>query len=121
MIIKSDRITIKMLAGAPIVRGQAVHLSAPRTVAPSLAANGPLIVGVADESVSAGAPVDIVIKGVMTGVADGPIAVGDRVGVGPGVTTPGRVVAITTAGQIIGKALSSATAGGSVDILVSLA
>ncbi|MBT9169331.1 MAG: hypothetical protein DDT19_02689 [Syntrophomonadaceae bacterium] len=121
MIIKSDRITIKLLAGAPIVRGQVVHLSAPRVVAPSLAANGPLIIGVADESVSAGAPIDIVTEGIITVVADGPIAVGDRVGVGVGVTTAGRVVALTTAGQIIGKALGSAVAGGSVDILVSLA
>ena len=147
-LFKGNKLTVKFTAGASITTGQVVYLSGTKEVSPAATANSSKVVGVADNDASAGDSVDVVIYGITTVVADGAIAVGDRVRASD---TAGRVIAenatpsaghthtentaasytqnATTGsatdtieqGRILGKALASAVAGGSLDILVCLA
>jgi hypothetical protein len=60
------------------------------------------------------------IAGVATVVSGAAITAGTNFSVGPDTATAGRVIAGTTAGQVLGKALSSAGAAGvNVRILLS--
>jgi hypothetical protein len=60
------------------------------------------------------------VFGIANVVAGGAITVGTNFSVIPDTATAGRVIAGTTAGQIVGKPLSSATAAGqTIKILIS--
>ena len=148
MIVKFEKLTVKFKAGENLVDGDVVYVSAVGEVSKAATANAAKVVGVADEDASAGENLDVVIYGKKAVVADGAIAIGDRVRAG---ATAGRVEAeniITSAGhthtentaaaytqnattesstdsieagRTLGKALASATAGGSLEILVCLA
>lgn len=66
----------------------------------------------------AGEDVLIQISGIATVVAGGTITVGTNFSVIPDTGTAGRVIAGTTAGQVLGKALGSASVGTDVKILI---
>ena len=120
MKIIKDKITLRFTAGAVIADKQAVYLSGVNEVSPVSSTVGTFKgIGVANGSAAVGEELDVVVYGQKTVVADGVITAGDRV---IPAATAGRVVAGTTAGQIIGKAIGSATAAGdSLEILISLA
>ena len=88
MKITGDRITVKLIAGEDLVEGDVVYLSAANTVSKATDSNAGKVVGVADEAASSGDTVSVVIYGVKSVVADGAVAVGDR------------VIAAATAGRV---------------------
>lgn len=88
MKIKGDRITVKLVAGEALSEGDVVYLSAANTVSKATDANAAKVIGVADAAASSGDEVDVVIYGVKSVVADGAVAVGDR------------VIAAATAGRV---------------------
>jgi len=90
MIIKDDKITIKLTAGEVLATGNVVYLSAASTVSKAATANAGDVIGVADADAAAGELVDVVVFGKRSVVADGTIAVGDRV---IPAATAGRVIA----------------------------
>ena len=68
----------------------------------------------------AGQSVFVQIFGIANVVSGGAITVGTNFSVIPDTATPGRVIAGTTAGQVVGKPMSSATgAGQTIKILIS--
>ena len=88
LLFKGNKITVKFTAGASITAGQVVYLSGTKEVSPAATANSAKVIGVADNDAAAGDSVDVVIYGITTVVADGVIAVGDR------------VIAAATAGRV---------------------
>jgi len=149
MKIKGDRLIVTFVAGENISEGDVVYISSAGTVKKAISSVAAKVVGVADESASAGENIDVVIYGKKTVTADGAISPGDRV---VAASTAGRVAAgntvtssghahtenldasytqnATTAsaadtvevGRVLGKALGAASgAGDTLDILVCLA
>ena len=102
------------VAGAAVVGGQIVELTADYTVAPT---SGPStkVVGIAAYDAAAGQRVTVYTEGVQQVTASGPIAAGDA------VTSAAAGRASTFAGttytQVIARALRAAADGASVDVL----
>jgi len=147
MKVKKSKITISFKAGENLSDGDVVYISGAGEVKKAAVANAEKIIGVADEAATTGADVDVVVYGKKTVVADGTIAAGDRLRAG---STAGRVLTENTVasaghfhtenlaatytqnadtgsktdtiaqGRLLGKALGSAVAGGSLEILVCL-
>jgi hypothetical protein len=74
-------------------------------------------VGVA--AATTGQRVMVQVSGVATVVAGGTVTVGTNFSVIPDTGTAGRVVAGTTAGQVVGKTLTTGAAAGTMKILIS--
>jgi hypothetical protein len=123
-------------AGAALLTGDAVFLSAPATVNKSgtqtnYAGFVGIVVGgaltndnIVDRTgvpaANTGQRVHVQIFGIANAVAGGAITAGTTFTVIPDTATAGRVIAGTTAGQILGKALTTTTlAGQNVRILLS--
>jgi len=101
MKIVSDKITITFKAGASLADGDVVYVSAAGEVKKAATAEAAKVVGVADSPAAAGENVDVVNCGKKRVVADGPIAVGDR------------LVAAATAGRVaVENAGTSGSTGG---------
>ena len=90
MKIKGDRLIVTFVAGEDISEGDVVYIASAGTVKKATASVAAKVVGVADESASAGENIDVVIYGKKTVTADGAISPGDRV---VAASTAGRVVA----------------------------
>lgn len=115
---------ISCTAGANITAGQLVYVSANSwpnpTVSPTTAATASLC-GVAANTVASGAPVDVYFKGVHALTAAGTVTAGDNVVAAAsgqvadlGTITPGT----TNFANVIGAALTSATATNTVYVLL---
>ncbi len=90
IIVEGNTIKLTFTAGAAITAGQVVYLSGPNQVSPATEANAGQVIGVAENNAAAGQSVEVIVFGIATVVADGPINPGDRVRAAP---TAGRVVA----------------------------
>ena len=114
----SDRYIISLTAGAAITMGQALVLSAAWTVSPAAAANSKNFVGIALTSQpNIGGMVSVVCRGIVRAVASGTMAAGDQVTTS---ATSGDVQTDNTSlnTTIIGVALSAATVGTTVYVLL---
>lgn len=75
-------------------------------------------VGVAATTAS-GQSVLVQVSGIATVVAGGTVTVGTNFSVIPDTGTAGRVIAGTTAGQIVGNTITTGTAAGTMKIFIS--
>jgi hypothetical protein len=108
-------------AGAAIAAKELVYLdSAAAVLKAPTSGERRSIIGIAPAAcANAAANCRVQVQGVATGIADGTLAIGDRLGAPTG--TAGRVAKITTGVDpdvVIGVALSAASAGGDVTILL---
>lgn len=102
----------KLVAGADLAKGQVVYISGDMTVSPTTATS-PAVIGVAMFDTKAGEPCAVECEGLMKLTAAGTITAGAKVT----SAADGKVAAGNE--NVIGVALSSATADG--DVIVKFA
>lgn len=102
----------KLVAGADVTKGQVVYVSADMTVSPTTASS-PAVLGVAMFDTKAGEPIAVECEGLMKLTAASTITAGAKVTSAAG----GKVAAGSE--NVIGVALSDATADG--DVIVKFA
>jgi len=77
--LEGSAITVELTADSDVTDGDVVGAVGPNSVAPIDDTAAQSVVGVADETVSAGNIVEVAIMGKKTVIADGPVSVGEPV------------------------------------------
>jgi hypothetical protein len=128
-------ITEIFTAGAALNTGDVVYISAADTVNKSTTqanyvgfagvvvggqlTNDNITASVGVAAANTGQRVIVQVAGIATVVAGGTVTVGTNFSVIPDTTTAGRVIAGTTAGQVVGKTLTTGASAGTMKILIS--
>lgn len=89
MLVSGNKILISAIASKSIAEGQALYISGPGQVAPGYSSVASKVAGVADSAASAGESVNVIVLGLASVIADGPVSAGDRVIL---ASTAGRVI-----------------------------
>lgn len=105
-------------AAANILGGQVVFVSAANSVSPTTAATA-AVAGVAAADTASGAQLTVYAEGVHPLTASGTISAGDPV-VSAAAGAVATIAADTVYTHVIGKALTAATNGGTVNVRLSI-
>lgn len=109
---------VPAVASAAITGGQVVVISGPNTVAPSAGASASVL-GVAAADTPSTAQLVVYTEGVHPLTASGTITAGDPV-ISAAAGAVATIASDTTYSHVIGKALTSATNGGTVNVRLSI-